>query len=179
MSEVARKLFGDPRPQAAQAAPQLLPVPAVQQETDFSCGAAALLAVLRFFGAAGPEEGEASLYERLSTSPELGTDPEMIAREARTRGLDANWRTGVTVDDLRAATAQGTPVILDLQDPDDGAIVGADGHYVVAVGASGRRVYVMNPSLGAVEAIRLADLEQRWFDGRAQRGAIFVSRGTR
>ena len=55
-----------------------LGVPLVRQQTDYSCGAAAMAMALRYFDAwDGPEE---ELYAVLGTHPEHGTLPEDMAR---------------------------------------------------------------------------------------------------
>lgn len=157
--------------------PDALEVPTVEQETDFSCGAAALLAVLRFFDVDdGRDEGE--LYGELGTTPEDGTIPEKMVRAANRRGLRANWRPSITVDDLRDGVADGVPVILNVQEwderPKEPEEHTEDGHYVVLVGVDEDAAYVMNPSVGRYEAIPLGELEERWHDDGAEHGGIFI-----
>jgi predicted double-glycine peptidase len=152
-------------------------VPPVEQETDYSCGAAALLAVLRYYGL---DDGasEEDLYGRLRTTPEEGTAPDDISRVANEFGLQANWRTGVGDADLRAAAEEGVPVILNLQAwderPDDPESHVEDGHYVVLVAATDAGVEFMDPSAGDYETLTLDELDERWHDVEGERGAIFV-----
>lgn len=154
-----------------------LEIAPVEQETDFSCGAAALLAVLWFFGV-GEDLEEDDLYAQLGTTPEDGTNAENIARVAQDYGLRANWRTGVSIDDLRRAVAEGVPVILDLQaleeEPDEPSEHYADGHFVVVVAVDGDAVEYMDPAIGDYASLSIADLEERWHDVEGERGAIFV-----
>jgi predicted double-glycine peptidase len=149
----------------------------VEQEADYSCGAAALLAILRYYGADDGLE-EADLYGQLRTTPEDGTAPEDIARVANDHGLQANWRTGVGDSDLRAAAGEGVPVILNLQAwderPDDPESHVADGHYVVLIAATDAGVEFMDPALGDYETLTLDELDERWHDVEGERGAIFV-----
>lgn len=147
-----------------------LPVPVTGQETDYSCGAAALLACLQYWGV---DQGidEMDLYSDLMTTKRDGTPPFPIADEAEARGLKANYRGDVTVDDLRDALAAGLTVILDIQadedDPDSG-------HYVVMVGLDDSNVYVMDPSTGGRYAyLPLDELDERWHDER-EHGAVFI-----
>jgi predicted double-glycine peptidase len=180
------------RPPTARHAPKLppklpkdaLPVPLVEQDTDYSCGAAALLAVLRYWQAQ-PTTCEEDLYGPLNTTPEDGTDPVHIEAVARAHGLDAAYRTELELDDLRQALGDGDTVILDLQawrddDTGDWATDWDDGHYVVLIGMDDTYVYVEDPSSEGVYGwIPLDDLPDRWHDEdhdvRAVHPAIVIS----
>lgn len=154
-----------------------LPIPAVKQETDYTCGAAALLAVLRAYRVDGGVT-ERDLARQLGTTEKDGTNPTAIARIANTFGVRANWRTGIGVADLNAAYRDGVPVILDVQDPDGGERRPGlpDGHYVVLTAIGETFIEVMNPSADRVDFQRLpldtfADL---WVDIDGRRGGVFV-----
>jgi len=70
-------------------------VPDVRQSTGFSCGAAALQAVLAHWGI---HEREDRLIARLRSTPEKGTHPDDIVRGAREFGLKGrNSSTGGTI----------------------------------------------------------------------------------
>jgi predicted double-glycine peptidase len=166
--------------------PRALGVPAVRQATDYSCGPAALLAVLRYWRAFGG--GERDLYAPLHTSVKDGTEPWALEAYARERGLTAQYRVGATVDELRRALAAGQTVILDLQAwrDDDRAwsTDWDDGHYVVLIAMDARRLYVMDPSADSGYAwLELDDFVTRWHDYvkegdrivRLQHMAVFVA----
>jgi predicted double-glycine peptidase len=151
-----------------------LGVPAVRQATGYSCGPAALTAILRYWRR--PVACEQELYAPLHTTPKDGTEPERLAEVARARGLDAVYRTGVTVDELRAALAAGTTVILDLQAWRDRPVAWRDdwddGHYVVLVAIAGDRLYAMDPSAdGGYSWLPLAEFVDRWHDFEERDGA--------
>ncbi len=163
---------------------KLLRVPMIRQQTEFSCGAAALQSVLQYWGR--PVDDERLLYDRLGTKPEGGTRPKSIATVARELGLDAAARQLLTHDDLYWAAKRGETVILSLQRwganlPDDEECT--DGHFVVLMGIMGdddEEVFVMDPYVGAVAWMPASDLLDRWHD-RAwpgepcdRRVAIFV-----
>jgi predicted double-glycine peptidase len=171
----------------------LVPVPVVTQRSDFSCGPAATLAVLRYWQpeAYGSVE-ESALYGALETTHARGTEPEPIAELLRRNGLDAQYRYGdVTVRDLERAVDAREPPIVDLQAWTDHPIPYRDtwdaGHYVVMVGYDDERLFFADPSTmtphGYVFLPR-GELDERWHDlaGLAdtpvERMAIFV-RGAR
>jgi predicted double-glycine peptidase len=146
-----------------------LPVPLVRQATDYSCGAAALLAVLYYWQVT--DQKESDLYEALHMSPSDGTPPMRIAEVARSFQLDARIAENQRLDDLRAAIAAGESVIIDLEawhegsGPVDWSADWDDGHYVVLVGMDERYAYVMDPSAAAGYGyVPLDELDARWHD---------------
>lgn len=151
----------------AHLPPDALAVPAVRQATDYSCGPATLTAVLRYWQK--PVRCEEELYPALHTTPKDGTEPFMLESVARQHGLDARYRTGVTVDELRAALAAGATVILDVQAWRDTKRAWRDdwddGHYVVLLAIDRGRVYVMDPSSDSgFSWLPLDELVERWHD---------------
>ena len=147
------------------------PVPIISQASSHSCGAAALMAALIYFGVFDGPESE--LHAPLAVTPEQGTHPDRIVAVARERGLTADKRTGLTLADVEQALAQGAVVILAIQawpekeHRDAGAWEASweDGHYVVAVGLDDRNLYVMDPSVrGSYGFIPRAELVRRWHD---------------
>jgi predicted double-glycine peptidase len=144
-------------------------VPLVRQATEYSCGAAALLATLYYWQVT--DENESELYGPLHTTPEEGTSPQHIVDVAQSYHLDARIAEGLKVDDLRAALAAGESVIIDLEAWHEGAgkvdwsADWEDGHYVVLVGLDEQFLYVMDPSARAGYGyVPLAELDARWHD---------------
>ncbi|HEY7371665.1 MAG TPA: cysteine peptidase family C39 domain-containing protein [Polyangia bacterium] len=130
--------------------PRLAPVPLISQAHPWSCGAAALMAVLVYYGVF--DEAESRLDTELGVTPDQGTGVTRIAEEARRFGLEAEARTGLAIDDLRRELARGALIIAAVQawpteTVTDWRARWDDGHYVVVVGVSDDRVYVMDPSV--------------------------------
>lgn len=151
-------------------------IPRVYQEAGYSCGAAALLAVLRYNGIA--IENEQDLYGKLKTTPKQGTAPQEIVRVANEYGLQANFRTDVTLDDITDAANEGVPVLLDIQaweeEPEEPDQHIEDGHYVVLMGVADDEIHYMDPSSGEYESMPFDELQQRWHDVDGPNGAIFI-----
>jgi hypothetical protein len=162
----------------------------VKQATDFSCGAAAALAVLRYWRwEAFADVGEAALYGPLQTCRSRGTDPQPIATYLQ-RSLDlrvAYRHSDVTVRDLERAVDEKTPPILDLQAWSDHDTpwrqVWDAGHYVVMVGYDAEHLFFLDPSTltaGAYAFLPREELEERWHDvvgdndERFERMALFM-----
>lgn len=142
-------------------------VPDVRQSTGYTCGAAALQAVLAYWGF---PEREDRLAARLRSTPEAGTHPLDIVRVAREFGLQADLREGLALPDLEAALSSGTTVIVDLQAWRDRADLPwtetwDDGHYMVLLGMDARNLYFEDPSLlGRRGLIPRAEFVDRWHD---------------
>lgn len=149
----------------------LLRVPLVRQQTDYSCGDVAALSVLRYWqwdtwrGVA-----EDALYAPLSTTAANGTEPSPIAAYLnRLPGISAEYRSDVSIDEVMAAVDRGEPPILDIEawaeNKPDWATDWSDGHYVVMVGYTSRHFFFMDPSTGRHYAyIPRASFESRWHD---------------
>jgi len=150
------------------APPRLVPVPLISQDRPWSCGAAALMAALVYFGVF--DDAESRLDAELGVDPQRGTRVTSIVAEAHRFGLDAEARTGMALDDLGRELAAGAVVIAAIQawpaeKITDWRTSWEDGHYVVVVGLSGDRVYVMDPSVRTGYAfLRRDEFLARWHD---------------
>jgi predicted double-glycine peptidase len=153
---------------AGQEPVRLLPVPIISQATPWTCGGAALMAALVYFGVF--DDAESQLDAALEADPEQGVAPEKIVAQARELGLDARLETGMTLTDLADELARGSLVIAAIQawpakPAVDPATEWEDGHYVVVVGLDAGRVYAMDPSVRTGYAyLSRPDFLRRWHD---------------
>ncbi len=153
------------------ALPHSASVPDVRQSTGYTCGAAALQAVLAYWGT---PEREDRLAARLRSTAEAGTHPADIVRVAGEFGLTADLREGLTLADLEAALASGTTVIVDLQAwrvraDAPWTETWDDGHYMVLLGMDGANLYFEDPSLLGVRGlIPRSEFVDRWHDYEGQ-----------
>jgi len=148
--------------------PRLLPVPLISQARPWSCGAASLMAALVYFGVF--DQAESVLDADLRVTPEDGTSVPSIVGEARRFGLKAEAHTELTLDELGRDVSRGAVVIVAIQAWPTDRIADwrtdwEDGHYVVVVGLSNDRVYVMDPSVRTGYAyLSRNDFLTRWHD---------------
>jgi predicted double-glycine peptidase len=160
------------------SSPALLPVPLVSQARPWSCGAAALMSALVYFGVY--DDPESTLDAALGVTPEAGTRVDSIVAVARRYGLQADARVGLTLDDLESGVSRGDVVIVALQAwatrmVSDWRTDWEDGHYVVVVGLSRDRVYVMDPSVRTGYGYLTRDqFVQRWHDYDLDRGRRII-----
>jgi len=154
-----------------------VPLPDVQQPDDYSCGAAALMAICSYYGV-GPEELE-DLKTDLHTTSRSGTDYRNMVKEARKLGLEVKLvKDGMRREELQRALDDKKPVICSIQAYADDKDVydlapeerlkpknNRDGHYVVAIGYDGDTFYFMDPSLtGRRGFLPWAELDRRWHE---------------
>lgn len=151
-----------------------LPLPLVRQETDFSCGPAAYLSILRYWDLfSGTEE---DLYPILKTTQANGTNPRNIMKAANEMGLTARLEEKVTIEKLNEAWAKGETVILDLQawreDPSKPwKDLWSEGHYIVLIGMDPEYLYAMDPSVSRRYGyLPLNELYERWHDFEVEEG---------
>jgi len=93
-------------------------VPPVKQMTNYSCGPAAALSMLRYWRwETFSRVDEGALHAPMGTTESQGTEPEpMVAYLRDVVGLDAEYRHGdVTLAELERAVDAGQPPIVDLQ----------------------------------------------------------------
>ena len=149
-----------------------LAVPARRQETKFSCGPAALRAVLAALKIRVSEE---NLREKLKTTEKDGTTPESIQGFAESLGLGALVREPMSIADLKKATDLGYPVIVLFQAWQDGkkrswAEDWDDGHYAVVTSVHDGHVYLTDPALSrGTGYVPISEFEERWHDKNKHR----------
>jgi len=146
-----------------------LPVPLIRQSTEYSCGPAALLAVLAYYGIS--DFNETDLMTKAKTTEQGGTDITDLTQTAEGVGLKARWQEHATLDQLRASLSAGHPVIVAAQAwppgiaPKSFSAVWEDGHYLVVVGMDSEFIYFMDPShLGSRGYWTLDSFLERWHD---------------
>lgn len=174
---VSSPAFTPPAPRLPKNA---IPLPIIDQGTDYSCGVAALLSILSYWRAY--EGHEASLYSVLNTTPKDGTEPGMMVEGARKFGLEAEMRENVTISELKQALRSGVTVILDIQAWVDEEVlkkkswseIWDNGHYVNLVGMDHHYAYFMDPSVPTSYAfIPLGELVERWHDYENRTGTTW------
>lgn len=154
---------------AALALPaNTIPVPLMRQSTDYTCGVAALQALLAYYG---QDVREDILSKILKADRKNGTRYRNIAGYAEAHGLPVRVQKEMTVQQLENAISAGHPVLCLIQawaekgSQTDYASDWNDGHYVVAVGFEHDRIVFMDPSTaGHYAYIPLQEFVRRWHD---------------
>ena len=142
-------------------------VPDTVQFIGYTCGAAALLAICRYYGV-GPRS-ERRVVEDMRFG-KAGSDPKHVLRAATRYGLAHEEFRPMTIQQVRSCLDRARPVMIMLQawadsPPASYADHWDDGHWLVAIGHDAHGIYFEDPSLeGARGYLTDAELDQRWHD---------------
>ena len=154
-----------------------------RQQTDYTCGPAALRSVFRIVGV--PVPSEAALAKETHATKEDGTTPNALVAAIKKRGLSVVVQEHVTPNDLRKMVKRG-PVIVAFQAWP--SRVGTNlkhswdqGHYSVVLKVTDSAVYLDDPGTSKERSISISDFEKRWHDvdhgKKVDHLAILVQRG--
>ena len=114
-------------------------VSAWQQETEHTCSAACLKAVLASYGVDLPEPEVAAA---IGVSPRFGAEVTQIADGARKLGFEAFTYDFSSLDQAKLILDTGISIICDFQSFNHPG----KGHYVVMDKVDSDRVYIMDPN---------------------------------
>ena len=143
-------------------------VEAYQQETQWTCSAAALRAVLLHYGDDWPEK---VLVPLIGARPQRGAETTEIAEAARALGYDVFEYSFASVAHAKLLLDQDIPIICDIQS----FKYRNKGHYVVMTKVDDAGVHLMDPNVpeeGNVRVIPIEDMEGRWWDLRMKGRAL-------
>lgn len=149
----------------------LFSMPDTRQSTEYSCGAAAMQAVL---GYRGRDIGEEDIREMLNTNEVSGTYPDDIIRVAKALGLQAEYKENMSMADLENYVAEGIPVIVDCQAwrsvsqyNESWANTWNNGHWLVVIGIDENNVTLEDPYiLGDRGYMSREEFVARWHNVR-------------
>lgn len=145
-------------------AEHLIRLPLVRQSTEYTCGAAAVLSILGFYG---EDVVEVDVAAQLGTNDDYGTDHKRIENFFRLNGFEVEAHHHMTLEELKNHIIQGNPVICLIQAWQPGIVdysnFSSIGHYVIAVGIAGDHLLFMDPWLiGNYGYIPMNEFEKRW-----------------
>jgi len=147
--------------------PNLIKIPRILQSTNYTCGVAASLAILAYFGY-DMTESELAVY--LKPDPKVGTPPRRIVAYFKSEGFDVFDRQDMTLADLTQEIDNGRPTLVVMQAWASGEKVDwknswDSGHYVVAIGYDAKNIYFMDPyTIGQFTFIPRQEFLLRWHD---------------
>jgi predicted double-glycine peptidase len=144
---------------------KLLSLPLVSQETDYTCGTAAVKSVLQNLGKHFPES---VLAERLGSNPKYGTAYNRIVSFFENLQIETEAKEGMTIECLEKSIDNGFPVIVCFQAwgiPEQYEEGWDEGHYSVVAGYDADNFYFMDPSTNDKYAfIPKEEFLRRWHD---------------
>lgn len=127
-----------------------------QQARKYSCGSAALKAVLQHWGTHLPE---AILFDLVGVDPTSGSSVDQVAGAARRLGYSAHAIGFDSIDELASYTNRDQPVIVAIRS----FTTPSQGHFVVATKVDANNVYMMDPNVkGNRRTISRGEMTSRW-----------------
>ncbi len=100
-----------------------LNVQSYQQTTEYTCGPAAVISLLQYFGLQGDEMLIAS---EMGTSSTVGTSPEQMTTWLNNNGFNASWHQDGSLEMLRDNLDKNIPTLVEWSD--------WGGHWVLVTG---------------------------------------------
>jgi hypothetical protein len=155
-----------------------LAIPSIRQTTNYTCGPASLLSVLRYLRVAG-KASERSLATEMGCTSECGTEPEAMLAAALKRWPNVDWTVGLDHAALVAHVAAGDVCILDMQawtefaplPREPGPLV--DGHYAVVTCATPEVAVFMDPASRGRRKLSKRELRYRWVESHVDGGGYY------
>ena len=106
----------------------LLSVNSFQQTTEYTCGPASVMTLLRYYAITG---SEMNIAEEMGTSSSTGTTPEQMTTWLNKNGFTAEWHEEGTLEILRENLSNGIPTLVEWSD--------WGGHWVLVIGYDTRQ----------------------------------------
>jgi predicted double-glycine peptidase len=129
-------------------------IPYFKQDTNYSCGAASVQMILRFFGIIKSEE---DLIKELKTEKEDGTSHEEIIKIIRQNNLFCYVNDNSNFDEIKMYLNKNLPVLVNYIETDDD-----EGHYAVVVGINEEKIILNDPWHGEDFELNISKFENRW-----------------
>ncbi len=133
-----------------------LKVPYFKQDTTYTCGAASVQMVLRYFGVV---ESEARLAKLMHVDREYGTHHQAIIDELVAHGLFCYANNRSTLQEVHYFLEQKLPVLVHYLEPENN-----EGHYALIIGHSDGSLVLNDPWLGKGVTFSEEMFECRWRD---------------
>lgn len=131
----------------------MLYVKPFRQRTGY-CGPAALKMVLGFFGV---KKSETALAKMTNCKRSEGIEAEEIVKAVKKMGFKGFYKDFSTFGDLKKyVLKKKIPVIVEWFSDDDG-------HYSVAVDIDKENIYLQDPQIGYLRAVKLKTFKTIWF----------------
>lgn len=132
----------------------MLKIKPFRQQTGY-CGPASLKMVLKYYDV---EKSEQELIELTDCDVDLGVEAGRLLTTAQDFGFGGYIKDNAELTDLKQEVVEHKrPVIVDWFSEDDG-------HYSVVVDINDENIYLLDPELGYVRAMRLQKFYRVWFD---------------
>lgn len=129
-------------------------VPFFKQDTDYSCGAAALQMV---FGFHHKVVSEKELIKELRSAKDVGTSHSALITRAKQEGFFVYTNNQSSLEEIAFFIKQELPVIVHFIEPS-----GNEGHYAVVININNDHITLNDPWNGEGFIMTRQAFEERW-----------------
>jgi predicted double-glycine peptidase len=133
-----------------------LDIPFFKQDTDYTCGPAALQMAFLFLGTFTSEK---KLAKVARTNSEIGTTHRGMIDTALKQKFYCYVNKNSTINEIRHFVRLSFPVIIDYTEPSSDT-----GHYAIISGYQDRHVILNDPWNGEGFKLSEAEFVSRWYD---------------
>lgn len=95
----------------------LLKLKTKQQSLDYSCGPAAVMSIMNYYGLLKDNQmkdaTELKIVKEMGTNADIGTTPEQMVTWLKNHGFDVKWGTGGTLEMLQDNLKRGIPTLVE------------------------------------------------------------------
>ena len=124
------------------------------KQTPGFCGPACLKMVFSYYGI---EKSEMELAKLFNSIKEKGTSAQGLIDAANKLGFKAEIKDNCSFEDIKKYLSRKIPVIVDW-------FLNDEGHYSIIVGIDQENIYLQDPNLGHLRAMKLETFYRVWFD---------------
>lgn len=132
----------------------MIPIKPFRERLGY-CGPASLKMILSYYGI---NKSEKELAKLTNSTKEHGTNAKSIIKIAKKLGFKAFIKNFSNIKDIRRyVLKQKIPIIVDWFSQDEG-------HYSVVVDIDKENIYLQDPEIGHLHAMKLNTFKRVWFD---------------
>ena len=157
----------------------LLTVKGYQQTEEYTCGPAAVMSLMHYYGLLSPLEmtksTELRIAKEMGTSKDVGTSQQQMVNWLKQHGFEVISGKKGTLDLLRSHLKKGEPVIIDWFD--------WGGHWAVAIGYNKDLLFLADPyvqhdtvkSINGIMVFNINRFESMWYDAHLVKGIYIIA----
>jgi len=146
---------------------KILNVPYSKQDTSFSCGAASLQMILRYFGIV---KSEKDLADKFHTNSKSGTSHEAIIKAVKDEGLYYYVNNEAELEEISAFINRGLPVVVNFIELSQN-----EGHYAVVISIERGYVILNDPWNGENFRMTAESFIERWTNSKNRSKQWFLA----
>lgn len=132
----------------------MLEIPFYKQKEDYTCGPVTIKMVLGFYGV---KESVENLKNKCHVSETKGTTRANMIKVLKNFGLYVHAHADASLEEVGELLKKGKAVVVNFREPSSN-----EGHYAVARGISGGKIFLRDPYNGADFSLKIKEFTAGW-----------------